>query len=303
MQLSPEEQKVFNEQVEKIKALKLSSCASDALRNLLADEKSYDYFIGLGIPELYEIYRDLIVYPGTLTPDVYEIQPWCRFRNYETFLIWTMLQQHADNNSWSESDWLFQVAHDLHTTSSAKNILPLLNEMQDYERIDFFQKIDYRLAAPLLVEMEPHDAAKIIDWLWYSPYDFSTHNTPKLIEKMFYLSDSDYRTANICVSLSKTTITNVFPNLEVDMTVDILAKAKKEWQDHFFAALIHCPDYLALVFTEWNASEVAWFLEKLDESKIIAIFNHMFEESIKSILRHFRNATTVIEISQKLWYS
>lgn len=301
--LSSEEQQVFIEQVEKLKALKLSSCASDTLRNLLADEKSYEYFIGLGMPELYEIYRDLIVYPDTLTSDVYEIQPWCRFRNYQTFLIWTMLQKHADEGDWPEKDsWLPKIVHDLHATSSAKNIISLLDGMKEHERIDFFQKIDYRLAAPLLVAMESNDAAKIIDWLWYSPYDYSTYNTPKLIETMFYLSDSDYWTANICATLSETTIENVFPNREVDLTVSILAKAKKEWQDHIFAALIHCPDYLALVFTEWDAFEVAKFLETRDEPKIIVIFNNMPKDCVRSILRHFSNATTSTNIALKLWY-
>jgi hypothetical protein len=282
MQLSSEEQKVFNEQVEKIKALKLSSCASDALRNLLADEKPYDYFVGLGIPELYKIYRDLIVHHDTLSSDVYEIQTWCRFRNYQTFLIWTMLQQHADNNSWSESDWLFQVAHDLHTTYSVKYILTLLNKMTYNDRVDFFQKIEYRLAAPLLVEMEPHDAAKIIDWL-SSDYPITT-----LIKEMHSLSDSDYRTAEIFEILSANTLSNLSSSMNLNILESILTKTAINEQVYICKSIDN-PKLIAevlKVFVNWPAwwDMYAWsIMNELDKQYLQSILNEFDDDETAKV--------------------
>lgn len=272
--LSSEEQQVFNEQVEKLKALKLSSCASDTLRKLLSDEKSYDYFIGLGIPELYDIYRD------TLASDVYEIQPWCRFRNYQTFLIWTMLQKNVNEGNRPERDcWLLQVAHDLHTTYSVKYILTLLNKMTDNDRVDFFQKIEYRLAAPLLVEMEPHDAAKIIDWL-SSDYPITT-----LITEMHSLSDSDYRTAEIFEILSANTLSNLSSSMNLNILKSILTKTTINEQVYICKSIDN-PKLIAevlKVFVNWPD----WW-----DMYVWNIMNELDKQYLQSILNEFDDDET-----------
>ena len=57
--LSSEEQQVFIEQVEKLKALKLSSNASKELKKLLVIKNPYEYFTSLNIEGLYSIYYDI----------------------------------------------------------------------------------------------------------------------------------------------------------------------------------------------------------------------------------------------------